>query len=139
MPLPPEYQRATDAFYAFLQDAKENAGLGSSHQAYTMSQAVLQCFRRRLSLADGLRFAQLLPVGLRALFVADWDPEAERQPFADEAQYLIEIQGLRKDHNFSPETARRDVARALRSQVDLGPFEAFLNTLGAKAQAFWAP
>lgn len=74
MTVPAEYQRARDHLYAFLEDARDTAGLGSTHQAYTMVQGVLQAFRRRLDVRDGIRFAGVLPLGLRALFVADWDP-----------------------------------------------------------------
>lgn len=137
MPLPQEYQRATEQFYRFLQAAQENAGLGSSHQAYTMTQGVLQCFRRRLELAQAVRFGQLLPVGLRALFFADWDPAEGPVPFGGEAQWAEEIQALRKDHNFSPPTARQDVARALRAEVDPVGLERLLAELGPEAQAFW--
>lgn len=70
---PSEYQRATDHFYDYLADARDSAGFTTMNPAYTMTQGVFQAFRRRLTLADALRFAGVLPVGLRALFVADGD------------------------------------------------------------------
>lgn len=48
MPVPAQYQRATDDFYKLLEDTRDISGLGSTHQAYTMVQGVPQSFRRRL-------------------------------------------------------------------------------------------
>lgn len=73
MPMPMDYQRATDHFREFMKDAREESFLGSPHQTYTMVQGVLQTFRRRLEIKDAIRFAGVLPAVLRALFVADWD------------------------------------------------------------------
>lgn len=73
MPVPSEYQRASLDFEKFLSDARDASGLTTTNQAYTMVQAVLQTFRRRLTLQDAIRFAGILPPVLRSLFVADWD------------------------------------------------------------------
>lgn len=137
MPVPPQYQRASDDFFAFLVDARDEASLQTTNQAYTMVQGVLQTFRRRLSLPDAIRFAGVLPAGVRALFVADWDPDEPPRPFGDRAAMTAEVQALRPNHNFAPDTAIRDVAAALRRHVDTPSFEALLATLPAGAAEFW--
>ncbi len=137
MPVPSQYQRATDDFFAFLADARDAAGLTSVHQAYTMVQGVLQTFRRRLSLPDAIRFADVLPAVVRALFVADWDPAEPVRPFADRASMTAEVRALRPNHNFSPDTAIHDVAAALRRHVDVPAFEAILAALPEGAAEFW--
>jgi uncharacterized protein (DUF2267 family) len=139
MTVPLEYLRATDIFFTFLQDAREAASLVTTNQAYTMTQGVLQTFRRRLDLKEALRFAQVLPVGLRALFVADWNPDEPCRPFTDRATMTKEAQALRADHNFAPETAIHDVARALRKHVDEASFDRVLTTFPAGAAEFWSP
>ncbi len=75
MPYPQEYQIATIQFNDFLSDVKRNASLATSHMVYTMTQSVLQVFRRRLTVSDAIRFSNILPAAIRALFVADWDPD----------------------------------------------------------------
>jgi uncharacterized protein (DUF2267 family) len=137
MPFPPEYQRATDHFYDFLMDARDSTGLTSAHMAYTTVQGVFQAFRRRLGLRDAVRFAQILPAGLRALFVADWDPDEPVLPFGDRDAMTKEVQSLRANHNFAPETAIRDVARALRKHVDERALDSILATLPNGAADFW--
>ena len=139
MTVPVEYQRARDDFYNFLLDARDTAGLGTTNQAYTMVQAVFQTFRRRLDLKDAIRFAGVLPAGLRALFVADWNPEEPRRPFEGRAAMTQEVRALRADHNFAPETAIRDVARALRRNVDEAAFDRVLENLPSAASEFWRP
>jgi uncharacterized protein (DUF2267 family) len=102
-------------------------------------QGVLQAFRRRLDIKDAILFAGILPVGLRALFVADWDTAEPRRPFEDRAVMTKEVQALRAEHNFAPETAIRDVARALRRHVDEVAFERILAGLPEGAAEFWKP
>jgi uncharacterized protein (DUF2267 family) len=137
MPVPPEYQRASDHFFAFLADARDEASLATVNQAYTMVQGVLQTFRRRLSLPDAIRFAGVLPAMVRAVFVADWDPDEPQRPFGDRALMTAEVLALRPNHNFSPDTAIRDVAAALRQHVDVPSFEAMLASLPEGAAEFW--
>lgn len=137
MPLPNEYQRATDDFYKFLTDARDLASLGSTHQAYTMVQGVLQTFRRRLEIKDAIRFANTLPAVLRALFVADWDVDEPQRLFEGLAVMTIEVQQLRGDHNFAPDTAIHNVATALRKHLDEESFDKVLATLPDGAVEFW--
>ena len=138
MPYPSEYQRATDHFADFLSDVRDESGFTSTHQAYTTAQGVLQVFRRRLGLADAIRFAGVLPACVRALFVADWDPAEPRRAFGDRRKMTEEVLALRSDHNFSNESSIRDVAVALRRHVDAAQFDALLATLPAGAVDFWS-
>ena len=85
MPVPAEYQRATIDFDQFLADARDAAGLTTSHQAFTMAQGVMQVFRRRLDLGQAIRFLGVLPVGLRALFADGWDADEPTRRFEDRA------------------------------------------------------
>lgn len=71
MPIPMEYHHATDEFEAFMKDLLAISLLKTRHQGYTMLQAVLQVFRRRLTLQQAIEFANLLPAVLRAIFVSD--------------------------------------------------------------------
>ncbi|QFU15769.1 DUF2267 domain-containing protein [Microvirga thermotolerans] len=137
MTVPMEYRHASEAFERFLADARDEAGLGTRNQAYTMVQAVLLVFRRRLTLPEGIRFANALSPVLRALFVDGWDPCEPTQPFIDRDLLTREVQALRAHHNFAPDTAIRDVAAALRRHVDPKSFDEALRALPAEAAAFW--
>lgn len=137
MPVPIEYARASEQFYAYLLDARDTAGLWSTHVTYTMTQGVLQTFRRRLTVAEALQFAEVLPIGLRALFVSDWNTEEERLPFSDRASMTAEVKALRAEHNFSTDNAIQVVALALRRHVDEAKFDAILARLPAGAAEFW--
>ncbi|WP_462322205.1 DUF2267 domain-containing protein, partial [Halochromatium sp.] len=88
---------------------------------------------------EAIAFANVLPVGLRALFVSDWTAGEEPRDFQDRATLTDEVRALRAAHNFSPETAIRDVAPALRRHVDEAAFERVLAQLPAGATDFWAP
>src|SRR5215471_1368934 len=110
-----------------------------SELAYTMVQGVFQVFRRRLEVKEAIRFLNVLPVGARALFVADWDIDEAKRPFEDRAAMTKEVRALRAEHNFSPDTAIHDVAIALRRNVDQTAFDGVLATLPQGAAQFWQP
>ena len=137
MPMPDDYQRAGPVFESFLQDARVALDLSTRNQTYTTVQGVLLAFRRRLTLAEGLRFANELPAVLRAMFVKDWDLEVPPVPFSSREEMTAEVCSLRRHHNFSPANAIEGVARALRAHVDQKAFDAMLKTLPEGAVAFW--
>lgn len=137
MPVPAEYERASAEFYKYLVDARDTASLWSTHVTYTMTQGVFQVFRRRLTTKDAIAFANVLPICLRALFVTDWNPEEERKPFEDRETMTNEVKSLRPEHNFSTDTAIRDVAIALRKHVDETAFDKLLSQLPEGAIDFW--
>lgn len=138
MPMPMDYRLAAQDFDRFLTDVVEATGLTTRNQAYTTIQAVLICFRRRLTLREAIVFAQVLPAMLRALFVEDWDPDAPQATSWDRATMTEEVKALRIDHNFSPDTAIHDVASVLRRHVEAEAFERVLTRLPAPARDFWA-
>lgn len=138
MPMPLNLQHASDDFDRFLVEARDIAGLATRNQTYTMVQGVLQAFRRRLTVEDAIRFADVLPPLLRAIFVADWDTSAPQRPFTDRAAMTREVQALRADHNFAPDSSIRDVARALRKAVPDPAFDRVLQTLPEGAVDFWS-
>lgn len=137
MPMPNEYQRAGEIFDRFLEDARVALDLTTRNQTYTTVQGVLFAFRRRLTVAEGLHFANELPAVLRALFVKDWDVEAQAVSFSSREEMTKEVQALRRHHNFSPENAIEGVARALRAHVNEKGFDEMLRTLPEGAAAFW--
>lgn len=138
MTRPMIYQHATEDFEAYLTDARDRLDTPSRNVAYTATDGVFQVFRARLDPQDALRFANLLPAVLRAIFVANWNLQ-DRRPWADRPALTREVQLVRQHHNFSPDTVIADVAWALRRHVDEPAFDKLLVTLGAEAREFWAP
>ncbi|MQX36408.1 DUF2267 domain-containing protein [Roseospira navarrensis] len=139
MPMPREYEYASRDFEAFLQDARAALGFETRHMTYTTVQAVLMVFRRRLTVAQAVAFANVLPPVLRALFVAQWDVEAPRRAFTDMTVMNAEVRDLRPDHNFSPPESIQAVGSALRSHVDAKAFRRALEDISDQAVAFWSP
>jgi len=127
MPVPAEYQRARDDFYAFLVEARDEADLWSTHVTYTMTQGVFQVFRRRMSIQQAIAFSNVLPVGLRALFVSDWDTDQPIQSFGSLDEMNREVRELRPQHNFSTESAIQQISKVLLKHVDRGPLDRVLR------------
>ncbi len=137
MTVPAEYERASAKFYEFLVDVRDRAGLWSTHVTYTMVQGVFQVFRRRLTITEAIAFAQVLPIGLRALFVTDWDLDEPIRPFGPLEWMNAEVRQLRADHNFSTDQAIEVTAWALRRQVDPEDLERVLTQLPREARDLW--
>lgn len=137
MPMPWTYRHAQKEFAAFLSDARDRMGLVSDNMAYTAVDGVFQVFRRRLTVAQGLAFADLLPCVLRAVFVYRWDAGAAPVPFAGRAEMTREAQAVRAAHNLTPENAIEAVAWALRRRVDQRALDALLAELPEGAADFW--
>ena len=137
MTVPREYKHSAEDFYAFLKDAQQAAMLQTSHQTYTMVDSVLQVFRRRLTPAQVLEFAGVLPPCLRALFVENWHPEPVL-PFGPRADLTREVQSVRSQHNLSPDDAITAVANALHLNVDRTAFADVLTKMPEGSAAYWA-
>ncbi|MBU2607543.1 MAG: DUF2267 domain-containing protein [Alphaproteobacteria bacterium] len=138
MTVPREYKHASEDFYAFLEDAERAAMLQTSHQTYTMVDAVLQVFRRRLTPSQVLVFAGVLPPCLRALFVENWHPGDPVLPFAHRASLTHEVQSVRSQHNFSPDDSIAAVANALHLNVDRDAFADVLQKMPEGSATYWA-
>ena len=58
---------------------------------------------------DSILFTSALNVGLRALYIADWDTEETMLPFDDYEKMNQEVRNLRPTHNFSTDNAIKEV------------------------------
>jgi uncharacterized protein (DUF2267 family) len=137
MPMPYTYRHASAEWSAFLNDLRNETGLGSDNSAYTVVDAVFQVFRRRLTVEQALAFADELPCVLRAIFLWRWTPSAPL-PFADRETMTAEAQAIRPHHNLTPDTCIMATARALRAQVLAIDFDRMLRRLPPEAAQFWA-
>jgi uncharacterized protein (DUF2267 family) len=138
MPTPMEYQLATEEFRAFLLASRDELMQQTTHQTYTIVQSVFQVFRRRVAPQMFLDFINFMPVGIRALFVADWDLSEARRPFSDMETMGAEVRLLRPDHNMAPENCIPCIARSLRHVVNPVDYSAAMQVLPEEARGFWA-
>lgn len=138
MPYPYEYAVATQTWLDVLDAVRDETDLSTRNQAFTVLEGVLRTFRRRLDVQDSLRFADVLPVPVRALYVHDWDVSLGRLPFRPPLELASEVRALRPEHNFAGPTSVPDVARALRRFVHQIRFDDVLATLPEGAVEFWS-
>ncbi len=137
MPMPWTYRHASREFRALLDDVKDRSGLDSDNQAYTCLEGTLHAFRRRLTVAEALAFADRLPSIPRAIFVAQWTPAEVPVPFGSRAEMTREVQELRQHHNLAPDNSIEAVAYALRRRIHPRDWEAAMAALPADATTFW--
>lgn len=138
MTVPLEYELASRKFIEFLVDVRDVSGLWSTHVSYTMVEGVFRVFRRRLSVEQAIRFCNVLPVCLRALFVSDWNTDEPTKGFDDLETMNAEVRTLRAQHNFATDQAIQQVATALRRCVIEEEFNRVLAEISHEALAFWS-
>ena len=134
--MPWTYRHAAAEWQRFLDVAREEMDLVSNNSAYTAVEGVLVTFRRRLTVAQALRFADILPAIPRALFVSGWTPEPPAEWGSRSAQ-TAEAKSLRADHNLTPDNCIEATAIALRAVVRADEIDPVLAGIGAEAKAFW--
>lgn len=137
MPMPWTYRHASREWRAFLEDVKDGMGLVSDNMAYTAVDGVFQCYRKRLTAAQGLSFASVLPSVPRAIFVAGWQPLDSPLSFGPRAEMVAEVKALRPHHNLTPDNAIEATAAALRRQILPADWARALAALPSDARAFW--
>lgn len=137
MTVPMEFRTAQRDFDAFMIALRDRVMLQTTHQTYTMLDAVFRVFRKRLTLREFACFADGLPPLLRALFIKEWDPEAPIERFGTRQQHAAEILAVRQDHNLSTPTAIDEVRETLREQLGQDRFDALMGVLSPDARAFW--
>lgn len=138
MTVPQEYVHASRDFDRFMADFMQIAMIETHHRSYAIVRAVLHVFRDHLTVGDALRFAEVLPAVLRAIFVENWHPATEPAPFSDRATLTLEVKANRRDHNLASESSISDVAAALRRNIDNADLDRLLATLPAGAADYWA-
>ena len=137
MTVPQEYEHASRDFDRFMQEFMDISMLETHHRAYAVVRAVLHVFHDHLTIQQALRFSDILPTVLRAIFVEDWQPQDDPPAFPDRIVLIAEVRANRRDHNLASETSIRDVAQALRRNISQGDFRRVLDTLPPEAQRYW--
>lgn len=139
--IPAPFESSWREFDRLIRDIRDESGLVTINQTYTMLEGVLRVFRRRLTLAQAIDFANVLPILLlRALFISDWDTSEPPVAFGDRAAMAEEVLTLRPGHNSSTPTAIHDVAFGVRKHLaNPAAFDAVLATLPEGAREFWDP
>lgn len=136
MPMPWTYRHASAEWQRFLDIAKEEMDLVSNNSAYTAVEGVLLTFRRRLTVAQALRFADILPAVVRAIFVFRWQP-AVPAPWGGRDAQTKEAMALRPNHNLTPNNCIEATATALRAVVRADEIDPVLAQIGPEAEAYW--
>lgn len=137
MPMPQEYQLASQHYESFLKAAQEALDLTTRNQTYTCVQATLLVFRNRLTAEQILMFADTLPAVLRAIFISGWSSDDFKPEFGGDGDWQAEVKAVRMDHNFSNDETPARVAAVLRQHVELPRFERVLQQIGPDALRFW--
>lgn len=136
MPMPWTYRHASAEWQRFLDVAREEMDLVSNNSAYTAVEGVLLTFRRRLTVAQALRFADILPAVVRAIFVFRWQPGVP-ESWGDRDVQTAEAMALRPNHNLTPDNCIEATATALRAVVRADEIDPVLAAIGPEAEAYW--
>lgn len=121
MPAPQEVTHASRQYEAYARALIDRALLQTHNQVYAITRAILHETRDHLDLADGIRFAQGLPVVLRAIFVEGWDVAVVPRFFLGAASFHRHVVERLSPHVVPPDTIVEDVVACVTAHAD--PFD----------------
>lgn len=130
-------RHASRESHALLDDVKYRSGPDSDNQAHTCLVGTLHVFRRRVTVAEALAFADRLPSIPRVIFVAQWTPPQVSVRFGSRTEMTREVQELRQHHNLSPDNSIETVTSALRRRIHPRDREEAMAALPTEATTFW--
>lgn len=137
MTLPLEITHACRFYEAYADDLVARAMLQTHNQAYAMTRAVLHRTRDHLTLAQGIRFAQGLPVVLRAIMIADWDVDAAPSVHSGRSAFRADVIHRLSPHHVPPDTIVEDVIQTVAAHADSFAFNQALLALPEEIASLW--
>lgn len=131
-------ERTVHATNAWLEELREELGLGDSQEAYHALRAVLHALRDRLTLAEAVNLGAQLPMLIRGLYYEGWTPRDKPLKERKREEFLEHIaQALRESPGTYPEGVAWGVFRVLERHVSAGEIGDIKAILPAEIRALW--
>jgi uncharacterized protein (DUF2267 family) len=121
-----------------IDEAMAEMGYGDRPGAGRVLKAVLQALRDRLSVHNAIVLGTWLPGEVRGLYYEDWQQRWNRTTKPQKEDFLGDIaDSLQDEVAGEPETAARNVFRALAQQMSVGDVEGVRDILPGELRCLW--
>lgn len=129
MTQPQDIKHASSLYQDWLARLKQTAMLATHNQAQAMMAAVLQQFRKTMSLQEIAIAAQCLPPLPRGIFMERWSPGEPPVRYENRQQMFRDICTRIQVHHPPPDSIITDVMSVLEDFLSADNFDTFSSCL----------
>ena len=137
MSVPPTIAHALQQTQEWLKELRDNGGLASEAEAYSVLRAVLHQLRDRLTIGEAVDLGQQLPLIVRGIYYESWRPTHAPEKIRSKQKFLDQITVRLLPHPIPPEPAARDVFALLAHHCDPGEIADVIGQLPADIKELW--
>lgn len=137
MSVPPTIAHALQQTQEWLKELRDNGGLASEAEAYSVLRAVLHQLRDRLTIGEAVDLGQQLPLIVRGIYYESWRPSHAPEKIRSKQKFLDQITVRLLPHQVPPEPAARDVFSLLAHHCDPGEIADVIGQLPAELKELW--
>ena len=137
MTVPTTIAHAVQQTQEWLKELRDNGGLASEAEAYSILRAVLHQLRDRLTLGEAVDLGQQLPLIVRGIYYEGWRPSHAPEKIRSKQKFLDQVTMRLLPHQIPPEPAVRDVFAMLAHHCDPGEISDVIGQLPADLKELW--
>lgn len=137
MTVPPTIAHAVQQTQEWLKALRDNGGLASEAEAYSVLRAVLHQLRDRLTLGEAVDLGQQLPLIVRGIYFEGWRPSHAPEKIRSKQKFLDQVTLRLLPHQIPPEPAVRDVFALLAHYCDPGEISDVIGQLPDDIKELW--
>lgn len=137
MTVPTTIAHAVQQTQEWLKELRDNGGLASEAEAYSVLRAVLHQLRDRLTLGEAVDLGQQFPLIVRGIYYEGWRPSHAPEKIRSKQKFLDQVTMRLLPHQIPPEPAVRDVFAMLAHHCDPGEISDVIGQLPADLKELW--
>jgi len=137
MTIPTTIAHAVQQTQEWLKELRDNGGLASEAEAYSVLRAVLHQLRDRLTLGEAVDLGQQLPLVVRGIYFEGWRPSLAPEKIRSKQKFLDQVTMKLLPHQIPPEPAVRDVFALIAHHCDPGEVSDVIGQLPADIKELW--
>lgn len=137
MTVPTTIAHAIQQTQEWLKELRDNGGLASEAEAYSVLRAVLHQLRDRLTLGEAVDLGQQLPLIVRGIYYEGWRPSHVPEKVRSKQKFLDQVTMRLLPHQIPPEPAVRDVFALIAHHCDPGEISDVIGQLPEDLKELW--
>lgn len=137
MTIPTTIAHAVQQTQEWLKELRDNGGLASEAESYSVLRAVLHQLRDRLTLGEAVDLGQQLPLIVRGIYFEGWRPSLAPEKIRSKQKFLDQVTMKLLPHQIPPEPAVRDVFAMIAHHCDPGEVSDVIGQLPADIKELW--
>ena len=137
MTVPATISHTVQQTQEWLKEVRDDAGLASEAEAYSVLRAVLHQLRDRLTMQEAVDLGAQLPLLVRGIYYEGWRPSQVPDKVRSRQDFLDDLTVRLMPHRLPPEPMARTVLALLAHHCDPGEIADVIGQLPDEIKALW--